>query len=107
MLNATELREGHYYFQVFYVTAKTSVPEIKTLFYLGKNIYKEGKQKNIDEYYFQDSESYQKHGNAVKRKSHLGRMVLFLTENQLSLMYDVHGLVELLHKIRKIRGHIT
>jgi len=101
MVEKDKLIKNNFYFQIFYHSPINSIPEIKTFFYLGANIYNHGKRKFKDEYYFQDAESYIKHGNILEKGDDPHAMVFFINENQLVMMFDINGLIIRLKELKE------
>jgi len=99
MIHKESLMEGDFYFLVHYVTNKLSIPEIETLIYLGINMGDNFVIGEIDEYYFQDSESYQRHSSILNKKCEEGEIHI-LNEAQLAMIFDINGLIVLLNDIK-------
>src|SRR5262245_10807000 len=58
-----ELNEGECYFQIGYSDTVHDIPIIETWIYVGKNLRRE--PDGSDHWYFQDADSYIKHGSFV------------------------------------------
>lgn len=103
MIEKGKLVNGNFYFQVYNNTIKSYVPEIRTFFYLGVNIYNHRKQKCEDKYYFQDAESFEKKGNILEKGKHLDFNMFYLKEKHLVTMFDIDGLIAELNEIKKMK----
>jgi hypothetical protein len=71
---------------------------VKTYIYVGKNLER-GKRGRRDEWYFQDPESYLKHGSFVHLSDKIEHNVLLTKEDSLPQFYGLNGLIERLRKI--------
>jgi len=101
MIKPGDLKVNKFYFHLYYLTDKTKVPEIRTYFYLGKNLY-EKESENKEEYYFQESESYQRLGSAlIKKNFSKSKIILLPNEKSLFSWYDLQGLLEKLQSFEK------
>ena len=106
MLQGTEeLREGECYFDMSFYDTRNDIPSIQTWIYIGKNLLKADATRG-DRWYFQDPESYLRHGSFVGFTKKVKRAVLAAEELMVLSMFSLKGLAEalaLLHpKSRKI-----
>ncbi len=90
-MDANDLKEGACYFLLLFYPSENEIPMIKTYIYLGKNIF--GRESSEDEWYFQYPRSY------LEGSSDLGEGFL-ASEERLSSIYDLKGLIERLSKIK-------
>lgn len=98
MISPTQLKPGHSYFLLGFYHPKTEIPMIKTYIFVGVNL-DGGKKSGGDEWYFQDPESYLKHGSFLQLSDKIEHNVLLANEDSLLQFYDLNGLIERLRKI--------
>jgi hypothetical protein len=100
MLNTPEkLQEGEIYFDVSFFDRDSYVPMIGTWVYIGENLSR-GDAKKGGRWYFQDPESYSKHGNAIDLPKRIRREIIKVDETVASCMFTLDGLAEALKTFR-------
>ncbi len=100
MIDPNELIEGEYYFLLVFYKAKIRIPKIRTYIYIGKNVYGKDKAPS-DEWYFQDPQSYLKHGSFLTFTKEVEHDRFLVTEDMLPIIYDLSGLIEELDEFQK------
>ena len=100
MVNDNELVIGRCYFLISFLDEEMRIPEIETYIYIGKNLISESDVSDESGWYFQDPESYLKHGPFKSTRKNLGRDVVCVDENTLDLFCELPVLISRLSKIR-------
>ena len=100
MLNTPEkLKEGEVYFDVSFFDRDSEVPMIGTWVYIGENLSRGG-AKQGGRWYFQDPESYSKHGNAIDLPKRIRREIIKVDRTFASCMFTLEGLSEALNTFK-------
>lgn len=97
-MNPNQLVPGQSYYLLGFYHPTKEIPMVKTYIYVGKNL-EQGKKGLGDEWYFQDPESYLKHGSFVHLSDKIEHNVFLANEDSLLQFYDLNGLIERLRKI--------
>jgi hypothetical protein len=96
MVNRTEdLKEGEIYFHVTYYTEHSEIPVIETWIYIGKNLSPHDIKKG-GRWYFQDPESYVKHGSFRKFRRKMRHHRYVVDEGTAHALFSMEGLSEAL-----------
>ena len=96
MVKDDGLIEGKCYFTVEFFDNKMVFPDIVTYIYVGKNLLADDDGAINSSWYFQDVDSYIKHGIFLNIENKKDREVLLIHEYTLEMIYDISGLVEIL-----------
>lgn len=99
MISPDRLVHGKCYFLLMFAHPRIEIPVIKTLIYIGKNVYPP-ETPSEDEYYFQDPESYLEHGSFLNLSKETEYKTLLVTKDSLFTMYDLKGLIGTLSEIK-------
>jgi len=75
---------GKCYFLIYFYQAKTDIPEIKSLIYLGKNLNAKNRDHSINEWFFQDAKSFLQHGRLLKAQKKIQRELLIVNDDILA-----------------------
>ncbi len=98
-----ELRDGECYFDLLFYHPDTDIPCIDTYVYIGKNVENRIRKSSDDRWYFQDPESYLKHGSFVSfsKRKRIKHTVILADEDLVCHMYDLDGLIQALNELRE------
>ena len=88
------------YFRVSYQEIDSMYPHIDTYVYIGKNLYPEAHEDNQDYYYFQDAESFEKHGICLELSENIEHFTIYLRSDSLASMENINCLIEHLTYIK-------
>lgn len=99
MISTNDLKIGQCYFFVGFYDRGFKYPQIRTMFYIGKSIFKEETEK--EKWYFQDAETYLNQGIPKKESEAEGLGVLALAEDALPLIETIEGLIETLNDVKE------
>ncbi len=102
MIDKNILVRGKYYFLIYYHDSKNEIPIIKTYIYIGQNLISEESFME-NEWFFKDVKSYLEHGDSLDLPG-VKHEIFVATEDVLSRMYDIDGLIEKLTAIRMRRN---
>jgi len=101
VVKKTQLKERDFYFQVYFNSPVSCVPSIRTIFYLGINIFDKKKRRIENEYYFQDAESYETKGSILERRYNPQKdFILPLQEKHLVMIFGLAGLIKELQQLK-------
>jgi len=101
IMNEKKLIKGNHYYRVAFYDQKLTIPEITTLIYIGKNLCPDDNKPTIDEWYFQDPESYLAHGAFTDFKDKIGReMCIYKT---LESIYDDQSLIDTIKLLQNLK----
>lgn len=98
MAKAESLVIGKCYFLLSFYDKALKMPKIRTVIYVGKNVFEEKEEEN--EWYFQDAGSYLEHGSFLKIPKMEKRDVFILDKDSFSLIYDLGELISDLKEIK-------
>jgi hypothetical protein len=102
MLKPEQLKTEECYFQVLYCDRSSTLPLIKTLIYIGKNLDGYHAPGTKDEWFFQDLQSYVQHGNFLSLPENIEREVYVHDQDAVSGMFDFDGLIKKLYELKNI-----
>lgn len=98
MIDSNKLIKGNCYFIVSYFDDGMCIPDVETYIFVGVNLLEEN--NDITYWYFQDAESYEKYGEFSQIQDKSSREVLRVDKEALEMIYDYHGLIEVLDETR-------
>jgi len=110
MLTPESLLVGADYFSIELLNVEKEVFKVQTYIYIGKNLYKSQKEK--DEYYFQDAQSYFEYGSFLnlkdKRRRKSKQNVIVLDNESLSFLFDIEELKSYVDNIyhKRFKGRL-
>jgi len=81
------------YFMLSYQKIDSIYPHIETYVYVGKNLYPEVHEDNRDHYYFQDAESFEKHGIFSELSEDVEHFTICLPSDSIASMEDINRLI--------------
>ncbi len=99
MINPGDLKVNQCYFIVGFYDCGFKYPHIRTMFYIGKDVFKKNAGKN--KWYFQDCELYLKQGTPKKELEAEDLGVLALDESALPLVETLDSLIETLRDVKE------
>jgi len=100
-----ELEVGKVYFEISWASHEAEVPDIETYIYIGKDIF----GGNPEEYFFQTSYSYEKHGNFAKLKDQNKKAqaeITLMRSEMIETLYDVNEVIEKLKDLEVKHGEL-
>lgn len=98
MINSNDLVMKEQYFLVTFFDRRLKLPRIRTVVYIGKNIFKEEVK---DKWYFQDAELYLSEGIPKELSDAEDLGVLALGEDALPLVETLDSLIEILGDVKE------
>ena len=99
MINPNNLKVGQSYFIVGFYDRGFQYPHIRTVFYIGKSIFKKKAEKN--KLYFQEAELYLKRGIPKEESEAEALGVLALDETALPLVETLDSLIDTLNDVKE------
>ncbi len=99
MINPNDFKVGESYFIVGFFDRGFRRPHIRTVFYLGKDIFK--KKSGKERWYFQNADAQLKRGIPKKESEAEDSGVLALDESALPLVETLDSLIELLNDAKE------
>ena len=99
-MNERKFIKGNHYYKVGFYDQKLTIPNITTLIYIGKNLYRDDNKQIINKWYFQDPESYLAHGAFTDFKEKIEREVYIF--ETLETIHDDQSLVDELKLLQNL-----
>jgi hypothetical protein len=99
MIMPNDLKMGQCYFLVSFYDRGLQYPRIRTMFYIGKNIFEE--QAGKDRWYFQDADTYLNQGTPKNESEAVDLAVLALDADALPLVETIEGIIETLNDMKE------
>ena len=94
-----DLKEGECYFEISFWDTQCEIPCIETWIYVGKNLLTGGETLD-DLWYFQDPESFLKHGSFVHLSADTEHDVITAEADAVRGFYNFEGLQEALATLK-------
>lgn len=91
LVRAAELTIGECYFFAMFIDREFIYPTFTTVVYLGVNAFGDPEKQSVDEYCFQDAQSYSEHGNLFNSTNQAAKAD-FRILHSLDYVYDRQGL---------------
>jgi hypothetical protein len=82
------------YFMLSYQKIDSVYPHIETYVYVGKNLHPEVHEDDRDHYYFQDAESFEKHGIFSELSEDIEHFTICLPFDSIASMENIDRLIK-------------
>ena len=103
MIDENKLIQGERYFLMLYYDRDLKIPNIRTVIFIGKNVYGGTNDSVLDEWYFQDPRTYLEFGSFMtltkSKKEKVKPEIISIDRKSLFSIHDLTGLLDKLQGI--------